>query len=360
METSPSLTQYALVAKRFFKLSELAGARWPNVTQDDIFAWHDAEISPPEPANNYLAMQEVIRKLLPGEEMSEMVHFAFDCCWFENGRIENLIQSLPHLCPGLDLTDNLAVNIENQWGRLRKRSLIDKCLIDFRKDHHRIDNRNRNLFSFWYFFLEFVAFRYATGLRGNNIDENFANNLIVQKRSDGASIVFINNSYFMLPPSEVKGFSHNETNQVRLVFLFDENGSCCIPARINTENGEWETCFTKIKKENLLLKGSTVRLVEVMVPEITSTSFRAKEGEYLATAQEVLPAIGESKNVLPKSDSGRILQGWKAIAEYAGCSDKTAQRRYRSAIRHSETGTIISTTTAIDEYILKTATRKKK
>ncbi|MDO5674272.1 MAG: hypothetical protein Q4G66_05055, partial [bacterium] len=261
-------------------MSELAGARWPNVTQDDIFTWHDAETTPPDPANNYLAMKEVIRKLLPGEEMSEAVCFDFDCCWFENGRIENFIQSLPHLCSGFDLTDDVAASIENQWIELRKISVIDKYLIDFKRDHPATGIEKRNIFSFWYFFLKFIAFRYATGLRGNNIDKNhedFSKELNIEKCSDVSSLVFMNNLYFMLPHSQLKGFSNNETNQVRLLFLFDENGRSCIPARINTESGEWEAHFTEIKKENLLLKASSVRLIEEIVPEITSKTFQVDE-----------------------------------------------------------------------------------
>lgn len=32
-------------SKRFFRLSELAGKRWPSVTEDDIFEWHDTDIT---------------------------------------------------------------------------------------------------------------------------------------------------------------------------------------------------------------------------------------------------------------------------------------------------------------------------
>ena len=30
-------------SKKFFKISELAGKRWPNVTENEIYDWHDMD-----------------------------------------------------------------------------------------------------------------------------------------------------------------------------------------------------------------------------------------------------------------------------------------------------------------------------
>ena len=262
--------------QRFFKLSELAGKRWPNVTEDDIFNWHDTGL------------------MVPVDTAGGLVETPAGHGWCD----------FPH-------------------------------------------NGKINLMALWVFFPEFRSLlsdqeiSLATGIK--------------KKLYKACPYDLLNNSFFMLDAGNVKGLAFNQEGKIDCIMVFDESGHMRLPADYHTETAKCTVGLIEVKKEDMLLKASCVLALEKIVPEITSANFRADKNEILE--KEINQ---QAKDTLPHLAEGELLETWKSIAKYIGCSVSTAQRRYKKIIKYTETGSVITTTAAIDAFRINSATKKKR
>jgi len=204
-------------SKRFFKLSELAGKRWPNVTEEDIFNWHDAGT----------------------KETCGLVSVDLD--------IEGCI------------VERTACD---EWDNPPHNGLI-------------------NLLSFWVFFPDFCSIRPKNTKKEEIAKEDFVFDAATMQRmiddlTEAAGAPFLydyfENQYFMLGFGTVHGLAHNNENEIGILEFFDESGKLHF-AGVGKEGSFPTLGEMKITKEDLLVKTSSVLLLEQIAPEITTTGF---------------------------------------------------------------------------------------
>jgi hypothetical protein len=112
-----------------------------------------------------------------------------------------------------------------------------------------------------------------------------------------------------------------------------------------------------IKFEELVIPSSVLEGLESDPPDTITVEYNPTIFNN-AVAPQLPTTVLEA--TIPKLRVGEILETWKEIANYIDCSVSTAQRRYKSVVRVTETGTVLTTKTEIDEFRIKTATKKKR
>lgn len=206
-------TPFNSKAKRFFKISELVGKRWPNVTENEIYDWHD------------------IGQKVP-----------VDC---NGGMVER--------APG------------DQWNSGPFRGEIE-------------------LLAFWVFFPDFTSVKtYAELEKEDELGTSASIAYEIGKKMGSPFPTMpLVNQFYLLALDEAKGLAYNKDGKIKGTLFFDEKGNMQI-------NGVWLeelSCYVQgsieFQKEDLLIKASSIRLLEQIVPEITSTEFRLNKEEILA------------------------------------------------------------------------------
>ena len=206
-------------SKKFFKIPELAGKRWPNVTEDNIYEWHDSNIQLPvitEWEGNIIRLVETTKGL---NDISKV----------------NLWYDPPH------------------FGKI-------------------------NLVGYWVFFPEFDSWTGGIDLEEPSTDDNTSTwrERIKDKWPNLLNAEPLGNSYMLLDTKDTTGFAFNKAGIVKLPLVFDERGIVRFPATYDHENVDFIPTLIEVHKEDLLIKASSVRLLEKIVPEITGTKFPAK------------------------------------------------------------------------------------
>ncbi len=296
-------------SKRFFKISELAGKRWPGVTEDDIFNWHDAGCD--AVSKTHVPVEKIVDRN-PGDGWD---HFPF----------------LGYV----------------------------------------------NLLCFWMFFPEFYSMQSYSEYQ--NIVELQKKDFDLEYREPQMSVeVFkklgvpfpynvLLNQFFMIPFDFAKGFAFNvEGVKNNCLLFYDERGECHVHGFFYDKEKQYLCGPAEINKHELLLKSTSVQLLEQIAPEITKPEFNrdALLGSQQKNDSILRASVDEcntpDNKLMALESGGRILEGWKAIASYAGVSVSTAKRHYKNIVRWTKTNRIIITTNEIDAYRLRSARRKNK
>jgi len=265
-------TPFNPAIQKYFKLSELAGNRWPNVTKNEIYNWHDQGFGPP------------------------------------TGIDENIV--------------------ENFFER-----------IDFWKDNiHSL--QPINALSYWVYFEEFRSFR--TKREACREKES---GVLLNKHHELFPFESLTDCYFMLDMESTKRLAHKKGRKINCAVLFDEKGKPHCLAEFDEEKSKWHPGQIEVEKEDLLIKGSSVRLIEKTFPEITSKTFQTNK---------------ETSGQLQNHPGEKILEGWKDIAAHAKRSISHAKRHYKPVIKYTETGRPVTTTARLDAFRLNTASKKNK
>ncbi len=288
-------------SKRFFKISELAGKRWPNVTEDQIYEWHDMDF-------------------------------------------------------------RVSVNLEIGGTPLK--------MGDISTGHHWNETPHFgqvNLMAFWMFFPKFFAFRSNPGrlfrpLLEDDMQSKFPDLQKLKNYPEIFNFDALDKSFLMIDTDSTKGFAFNKQGSVQGLMFYDEKGVFRAPVLFNEEIKIWEPTTIEIKKEDLLIRASSVQLLEAIAPEITRPDYQVKgSGLFNADVEEAVKPLEENQETLQLPPGAKTLTGWKQIASYTGFSVSNAQRKYRPVIRYEgDSKRVLTTTAAIDEFRLKSATKKKR
>ena len=122
--------------------------------------------------------------------------------------------------------------------------------------------------AYWVFFPEFRSI--LAKQETNQVKETGSYMDVLRlKRPELFDYDILSNSFFMLITSLVKGFAFNKEGKINCSVFFDENGIIHGPAVLDLETQECHVGQVEIKKEDLLIKASSVRLIEQIAPEIT-------------------------------------------------------------------------------------------
>lgn len=283
-------------SKRFFKISELAGNRWPNITENQIYEWHDANFQLAvtlEIAGNTLKMADTST----GHYWDKAPHFG-------------------------------KVNVLAYW----------------------------MFFPEFYAFRPNPGPAFRTLFEGDMLSK--LPNL--QKCQKAFSFDALDRSFLMVGEGCAKGLAFDAQGIVRGLEFYDEKGMLRAPVSFNEGMQTWEIASVEIKKEDLLVSAASVQLLEAIAPEVTSPNYKAEGGGKFNVAMEAaVKPSADSQAELPFKPGDKFLEGWKEIASYLGVSVATAQRHYGPAVRlkdHSRK--VITTTASLDEWRLKSATKK--
>jgi len=193
-----------LSSKSFFRISELAGARWPSATVQNIFEWHDANL-------RVSVFESGIVDAKAGHQWGDPIHA---------GRV-NLLQfwvckpGLLYVAP-VDDAEGLYEEISNP---LLKRA--DDVLREFHK-------------SKGHFFF-------------SRIDENY---------------------YFIVPTQDVFGLQHRRDESIQSLCLYTSTGHIRLCGRVDKSTQEAFLSEVEIFRDDLLIKRESVLALEQAVPEI--------------------------------------------------------------------------------------------
>lgn len=122
-------------------------------------------------------------------------------------------------------------------------------------------------------------------------------------------------------------------------------------------------------EEHCLPDQTSIKLVDLIIPGLIAEELSDNPPESITVdykpekyKNDVAPPLPNAltESILPISQDAIILETWKEIANYVGCSVATVQRHYGDMVGRAKTGKVITTTVAIDEYRLKSATKKKR
>ncbi|SHH30100.1 hypothetical protein [Desulfofustis glycolicus] len=330
------------LSKRFFKLSELAGQRWPNVTEDQIFEWHDVELDPIPYCLPHASLRVLLEELWPEDKLPEEVNAAFEDCWFGSGEADKLIDILKDCWPEKTLSDWHMETIRKQWEALYPSVSRQEAFTAFLSDNP--SEQPGNFLHFWAFFPELRVFR----LNGDRAGDDLS-----KKITDLCGYDLLVTAYLMPDSSSVKGFAHNRAGKANCSILFDENLMAQVPTEFNRELKMNVACQVEISKDDLLLKRSSVVLIEEFFPEIKTAGAL---GSPAVSNEKQADIIEGSPPVQPV---GKPLIGWKEIAAYTGQSVSTAQRKYTPAVRY-DGKRVIAYREDIDAHLFKMTEPRKK
>lgn len=279
-------------SKRFFKISELAGKRWPNVTEDQIYEWHDINFQVP-------------------------------------------------------------VKLEIGGSTIK---MADTTIVHLWKDP--IHGGTVNIMAYWMFFQDFQAFR-----DGPNEKMDPMLKPLVDEHPQLFNVDHLFSSYLMIDTKSTTGFAFNKAGKVNCLCFYDERGILRIPAQLKSQKVGWCPEVIEVCKEDLLIRASSVQLLEAIAPEITRQDCQVRGSAPFNAPMEkaVVESLPENEDTLPLPPGAKILEGWKDIAKYLGCSIQAAQRHCRPAVKQkNHSRKVITTTAALDEHRLKSATKKKR
>lgn len=283
-------------SKRFFKIHELAGKRWPTVTEDEIYNWHDVGFKVPIAAEGW---PQLVDTTAP-----------------------NMWNKAPH------------------WGEI-------------------------NPMAYWVFFPEFYSLSgpNSADLLMKYIDEETS--AIIKRKGakllEALNFKLLKNSFFMIETDSSKGFAYNNRGVVDCIEFYDEQGYIHPPGAFDEKAGKFLLASMNIKKEDLLIKSSSVQFLEQVAPPLTSSDRRSKDvGLFKTDHKDTSPTTVVAEEDYAPANVGKPLEGWKAIAGYAGVSESTAKRNYKEVIKHTPAGKPFTTTAALDQFRIKTATKQNK
>ena len=257
---------------KFFKISELAGNRWTNVTEDQIYEWHDANLTP---SYSFLeTFRESIAKVWPDDKLPVSVLDAIEYCWFEKGYVNSLIYEMKELWPYEVMPNGVIETIRKSWleNYPSENNQLGYLPADYMKKI-RPDRRLQDFMAYWVFFPEFICFRGERTGKSKMVDY-------------GTRYGAYFNSCFQVSTPLSIGFSHNREGAIKCNVFFDESGYRRNPLWFDEEKKDWISCTMEIKKEDLLIKASSVHLLEKIYPEINCAEYRDNKEDAISSGIE--------------------------------------------------------------------------
>jgi len=204
-------------SKRFFKISELAGKRWPSVTAEEIYDWHDAGFEVPVAADGFPPIVDTT--------------------------VSNSWNDPPH-CGKINLMSYWAFFTEFHTFPLTPPETI-------------LESFKENIF----------------------IDSNLIDRFeeLMNDSPNLFNVELLSNSFFMVASDCSNGFSFNNRGFIDCWEFYNEQGILCPSRRFDENEKRWVTSEMRINKECLLIKASSVQFIEHISPEITSADRRSKD-----------------------------------------------------------------------------------
>nr|WP_320010597.1 hypothetical protein [uncultured Desulfobulbus sp.] len=198
-------------SKRFFKISELAGKRWPTVTEEEIYNWHDLGHETPIEIEGFQALVDTTEP--------------------------NMWNDTPH------------------FGQI-------------------------NIFAYWIHFETFYSMVGITAaeLLLKTVGDERADFLKKYARTllESLNAECIPNSFFMINIDSARNLAYRKNGVISCLEFYDEKGMLRISAMPSGKPARFSPESLEIRKEDLLIKASSVKYIERIIPELMSNDRHSK------------------------------------------------------------------------------------